>query len=113
MRDLPTPQADDYEYWVMKKGTHTELAEALNDAARSCWEPVQYAIWSWGTGIGTNIENGEHFVILRRNTAYVEKRIIEEREALERGEYANDEEGREWAERFLREVKRDGYLAAE
>lgn len=113
MSDFPSPQADDYEYFVLRKGTHDELTEALNAAARSCWEPVQYAIWSWGSGMGADLEKGDHFVVLRRNTAYVEKRIIEEREALRNGEYAEDPDGREWAEGFLEEVKRDGYIAAE
>jgi hypothetical protein len=75
---------------------------------------MHYALWSYGTGFGTNIaEKAEHFVIVRRNTAYVEQRIVEEREALARGEYDNDPDEREWAEEFLKETKRDGYVAAE
>lgn len=113
MTEFTEPQADDFEYWVIKASTHTELTDTLNEAAKSCWEPVNYGIWSYGTGFGTNLERGEHFVILRRNTAYVEKRIVEEQDALAKGDYSDDPEEREWAERFLKETKRDGYVAAE
>jgi hypothetical protein len=38
---------------------------------------------------------------------------VEEREALERGDYDDDPDEREWAEEFLKETKRDGSVAAE
>ena len=114
MSEFPEPQADDFEYIVVKENTHDALAKTLNDLAKSCWEPTHYAIWSYGTGFGTNIaEKADHFMIMRRNTAYVEQRIVEEREALERDEYSDDPDERKWAEGFLKKTKRDGYVAAE
>ena len=107
-----TPRADEYEYLTLRSKSHTDLTDALNEAAEFCWEPSHYAIWSAGEGYGTDlIEKGVHFVILRRDTAYFQSRIVEVAEALSAGDYADDPDQREWAERFLERAREDGYDA--
>lgn len=108
MPEYTPNRAEDFEYTTLRAETHTELSEALNEAANYCWEPQHYAIWSLGTGAGTNIERATHFVILRRDTDYYQARIAEVQQGVEDGDYESAED-LEWAEQFLEHAKEDGY----
>jgi hypothetical protein len=101
---------DDYEYTSLRAESHEELSELLNDAAEHCWEPAHYAIWSLGTGMGTNVEKGVHFVILRRDSVYFQERLAEVMDAIEGGEYSDDEKEQEWARRFVERAREEGYV---
>jgi len=105
--DRVTPRAEDYEYITLRAESHEELTEALNDAAEHGWEPAQYAVWSYGSGLDVNLEKGVHFVILRRDTAYFDAKVAEVSRAYDAGEY--DGEEAEWAQRFLERAREDGY----
>ncbi|MEO8458521.1 MAG: hypothetical protein ABI559_12010 [Chloroflexota bacterium] len=108
MSEQTIVKPDDYEYITARTEDHEHLSEVLNDAAENCWEPILYSIWSLGTGAGTNIEAGRHFVVLRRDTNYFQKRVDEVREGVRNGDYESDDD-RDWAERFLKRAKDDGY----
>jgi hypothetical protein len=110
MLDSHLSRPDDYEYTMLRAETHTELTELLNDAAENCWEPVHYAMWSFGSGLGVDLEKGVHFVILRRDESYYEQRVADVDERMERGDFAGDAEEKEWAQRFLKRAREDGYL---
>jgi len=100
-------KAENYEYVTLRAETHTELAELLNEGAEHCWEPILYSIWSLGTGMGTNVERGTHFVILRRDTTRYTAYLAELRQDIESGEYSGGD--RDWAEGILRRGEEDGY----
>jgi hypothetical protein len=102
------PRPEDFEYFTLRAETHEQLTELLNDAAEHCWEPVLYSIWSLGTGAGTSVEAGMHFVVIRRNTTYFQGRLEEVKEGLRNGEY-REKEDEEWAREFLERARTEGY----